>query len=154
MRSFQGLAGVALVGVVLLLSAACENEDSDILGLKELAETDIPTSLSRDVQPIFTQTCALSGCHAGSLPAANLILETGRLFDAQTGIVNVASDQRFGLMRVLPGDAESSYLVNKLEGTQGSVGGGGERMPVGLPPLSESAIDVVRRWIDEGALDN
>ena len=142
--------------MLLLVSftAACENDDDDLFKLQALAETDMPVGLARDVQPIFTQSCALSGCHAGAFPAANMSLEEGRLFDPQQGIVDVPSVERLGLVRVLSGDADSSYLVNKIEGTQAAVGGAGDRMPPGAAPLPDFAIDIIRRWIDEGALDN
>jgi hypothetical protein len=51
------------------------------------------------------------------------------------------------VLRVAPGDADASYLVQKLEGTA-AVGG---QMPVGSPPLDQATIDIVRAWIDSGA---
>ncbi len=56
--------------------------------------------------------------------------------------------------RVVPGDADGSMLVHKLE--DGLPDGGevcGDSMPLGvlLPP---SQIAVVRQWIDDGAMDN
>ena len=63
-------------------------------------------------------------------------------------LVNVASLQVQSLNRVTPGDADQSYLVQKLEGTAAS----GTRMPQGGPFLDQASMDVIRQWIDGGAL--
>jgi hypothetical protein len=45
--------------------------------------------------------------------------------------------------------------VNKIEGTQVAAGGSGGQMPAAgccLDPLTE--IDPIKRWIDQGAMDN
>lgn len=54
------------------------------------------------------------------------------------------------LLRVAPGDPDNSYLIQKLEGTA-SVG---EQMPLGMTPLPQASIDVIRQWILEGAVDD
>jgi hypothetical protein len=63
-------------------------------------------------------------------------------------LVNVASAEVPGTLRVNPGNPNSSYLVQKIEGTA-SVG---VRMPADGPPyLPQDRIDLVRRWIAAGA---
>jgi hypothetical protein len=54
---------------------------------------------------------------------------------------------------VEPGRPESSYLVNKLRGTQSSVGGLGELMPppAAGSPLTEEEILSIEAWITSGA---
>jgi hypothetical protein len=50
---------------------------------------------------------------------------------------------------VIPGDPDNSYLVQKLEGTQGIIG---QRMPrTGGPYLTSGQMLVIRRWIQLGA---
>jgi hypothetical protein len=49
---------------------------------------------------------------------------------------------------------DSSYLVHKIQGTQTTVGGSGQRMPLIGGPLTEDEIAVIRAWIAAGALDN
>jgi len=68
-------------------------------------------------------------------------------------MVGVPSQQS-SLLRVSPNLSEESYLVHKLDGTQGSVGGGGLQMPRNTGPLPESLRDMVREWIDAGALND
>jgi hypothetical protein len=108
-------------------------------------------TLSGDVQPIFTANCAFSGCHAGNNPALGQNLSAGQ---AYASIVNVTSQEVPDLKRVLPSFPDSSYLVHKIEGTQGSVGGSGGRMPLGGAALSADDIATIRAWITAGALNN
>ena len=87
-----------------------------------------------DIQPILTANCAFSGCHAGTQPQQGQNLSAGV---AYANIVCVQANERPGMMQVRPFEADWSYLVHKIEGTQGDVGGIGERMPLGLTPLTQ-----------------
>jgi hypothetical protein len=51
---------------------------------------------------------------------------------------------------VIPGNAEDSYLVVKLEGRQTI----GQRMPLGRAPLDSIDMGNLRNWIDRGAKNN
>jgi hypothetical protein len=108
-------------------------------------------TLSGDVQPIFTDNCASSGCHAGAQPQRGQNLSEGQAFP---NIVGVPSTELPSMNRVTPGDPEMSYLVHKIEGTQATVGGSGQRMPLGTGALPQSEIDIIRAWITDGAKDN
>ena len=48
---------------------------------------------------------------------------------------------------VIAGDAENSLLIHFIEGRRGEA----RRMPVGGRPLTAAEIQIIRRWIDEGA---
>ena len=66
--------------------------------------------------------------------------------------MNVPSRNKPGAMRVIPGDPENSYLIQKIEGAPGIVG---ERMPrTGGPYLTANQITIIRRWIELGAPNN
>lgn len=78
-------------------------------------------------------------------------LSAGRTLES---IVNVPSAQVPALARVRPTLPDSSYLVHKIQGTQGSVGGSGGRMPLGGGSLTPVEIELIRAWITGGALDN
>ncbi len=106
---------------------------------------------SSEVQPIFTAQCALSGCHAGPSPGGDMNLEQGQAYG---NIVNVVSSSVPTLKRVLPGFPDSSFLVHKIQGTQASVGGSGQRMPLTNCCLSQDQIDLIRSWITVGARNN
>jgi hypothetical protein len=65
--------------------------------------------------------------------------------------VGVASVEQPALMRVKPGDAADSYVVQKLEGAATITGA---RMPFGGPYLSQTLIDQLEAWINAGAPNN
>jgi hypothetical protein len=64
-----------------------------------------------------------------------------------SSLINISSFQEPTIVRVAVGDADNSYLIDKLEGTSIQ----GARMPRGGPFLDQATIDVVRLWIDSGA---
>lgn len=93
---------------------------------------------------VFTPSCAFSGCHGGPAPAQGMNLAAGQAF---ANIVGVPSMEVPALDRVEPGDPDSSYLVQKLEGTAAV----GARMPLGRPPIDSDLINDIRQWIADGA---
>jgi mono/diheme cytochrome c family protein len=95
---------------------------------------------------IFAQRC--TACHSGSAAEAGLNLSSATAYNA---LVNVPSSQRGGSIRVVPGNADGSYLVQKLLGDAGIVG---QRMPAGGPFLSTDQINLIRQWISAGAQNN
>jgi hypothetical protein len=62
-------------------------------------------------------------------------------------LVNAPSVEVPSLRRVSPGNPDTSYLIQKLEG-HAAVGG---QMPLGQTPLPQATIDVIRMWIANGA---
>ena len=94
---------------------------------------------------VFSVSCAVAGCHGGGTVQVGLRLDSG--FSA-TNLINVASPQDATRIRVVPGNASASFLIQKLEGTQTL----GDRMPQFGPYLSQATIDVIRQWIALGAL--
>ena len=92
---------------------------------------------------IFTPICSL--CHVGANAPQGLRLDAGNSYAL---LVNVASAEVPGLMRVNPGNPDASYLVHKIQGNAAV----GVRMPANGPPyLSQAQIDLVRGWISAGA---
>jgi radical SAM superfamily enzyme YgiQ (UPF0313 family) len=106
-----------------------------------------PVRFVPDLEPYLVATCALPDCHAGEAPAGNLSLEEGVGY---TELVNSASSQVPRLLRVKPGEPDSSYLEYKIEGTQSSVGGSGDRMPKG-GAIDPSMRQKIWQWIYGGA---
>ena len=101
-------------------------------------------SFSADIVPIFSQQgCASSGCHAPP-GEAGLVLSTS----PYNALVNVASSQT-GELRVIPGNANDSYLIKKLEGRASF----GQRMPVG-GQLGSTDLANLKNWINKGAKNN
>jgi len=97
-------------------------------------------SYSRQVQPLFNQTCALVGCHSQAETGDRLKLDSYQ-------------NLRFGIRGLpvfIPGNAASSELVGTIQGTWGGV----DRMPVGRNPLNQNQINGIRAWVNEGGRDN
>jgi hypothetical protein len=98
---------------------------------------------------VFGALC--SSCHGG--PASDVLEELPDAQDLSSAqasfdnLVGVASLEVPELLRVEPGDADASYLVQKLEGTAAV----GDRMPLTGGPLPASTIAAIRAWIEAGA---
>lgn len=98
---------------------------------------------TRDVQPIFTANCI--SCHGGNLAPD---LRAGSAFGA---IVSVQATCNTTLFRVVPSNAGSSVLMQRMDNTgAGSCAG---PMPTG-GVLNLPMRDIVRSWINNGALNN
>lgn len=95
-------------------------------------------------QNIFGAICI--ACHTGSTAPRGLRLDSED--NSYAFLVNHAADEVPELMRVNPGNPDDSYIIRKLEGAAGIVGG---RMPLGGPYLSQEQINTVRDWISNGA---
>ncbi len=103
-------------------------------------------SFAADIQAIFNANCVSGGCH-NATASAGLNLSQGQAYN---NLVNVDSTSEPTFKRVLPNDAQNSYLVMKIEGRQ-NVGG---RMPLNRTPLSTVQIQNIKNWINKGANQN
>jgi len=95
---------------------------------------------------VFTPICTL--CHTGAAAPLGLALDAGV---ARQNLVGVTSGEIPALVRVNPGQPDASYIVWKIEGRSGIVGG---RMPLDMQPLSAEQIAAIRGWISDGAENN
>jgi Protein of unknown function (DUF1549)/Protein of unknown function (DUF1553)/Planctomycete cytochrome C len=82
----------------------------------------------RDIQPIFEASC--TPCHFGEKPKAELRLNT----------------KSITMKQIVPGKSAESRLIQRVLGANGE-----KRMPLGGQPLSAAQIELLKRWIDEGA---
>ena len=149
----QKANAVALVAFAVLFASACDEKLSDLTG----PTPGLNVTFASIQQDIFSTTDSAGragciNCHTnagGRTPAAGMNLGPGFAYD---NIVNRASTGKPGAIRVIPGDPDNSYLVQKIEGAPGIVG---QRMPrTGGPYLTPGQITVIRRWIREGAKNN
>lgn len=92
--------------------------------------------------------CASGGCH-GTAELAGLRLSSGQSY---AEIVNINSTQT-SLKRVLPGNANNSYLYRKVvaKTNPGSFNISGSPMPIGGGALSQNQLAALAFWIDAGA---
>ena len=80
------------------------------------------------------------------------ISQTGNLSagNSYSQLVNVQAQFLFtDKMRVSPDSSSQSALILTL-----TTSNPGQRMPQGGTPLSSAVIDSIRKWIDDGALNN
>ena len=137
----------ALAVLYAIAVAACDEKLSDLTG---------PTP---NLEPTFRsiqQNIFEAGDPSGRVPCTQCHNAIGSLFNglnltnavAYSNLVNRSSVERPGILRVAPGDPDASYLIHKVEGRTGIVGG---RMPFNGPFLSGGQILVIKRWIELGA---
>ena len=100
--------------------------------------TPDPPSFHHDVRPILQAHCM--GCHQPAKAALDLDLtsHSATLLGSEAGEVVVAGD---------PGDSLLLEVVRSIDGEA-------PEMPPGDSPLSDAEVDVLRRWIEAGALDD
>ncbi len=141
---YLGLAAALFGGTV-----ACDESLSSLTGPTPGLEptfTSIQTLIFNQSDSSGRAACVQCHTSVGRTPSAGLDLTAGV---SHGRLVGVASGAKPGAIRVIAGDPNNSYLVQKLEGAAGIVGG---RMPRGSGPfLTEGQILVVRRWIELGA---
>jgi len=149
MRHFAVLAATFAVAAVTL---ACDEKLSTIAG----PTPNLEPTFSSIQKEIFETTDAAGRtacvtCHT----ASKLQFVAGLNLDhdvAYSQLVNVASREQPGLMRVAPSNPDASYIIHKLEGQAGIIG---RRMPYNGPPyLTDGQIQIIQRWITIGAPNN
>ena len=97
--------------------------------------SDERVSYTHDIKPLINKRCI--ACHGGVKRSGGFSL----LFREEA-----LDTTESGSPAIIPGDAEHSELMRRLVAHDPE-----ERMPYREEPLSEEEIDLLRRWIDEGA---
>lgn len=109
---------------------------SNALSFRVIGATTIVRSFANDVLPRLSQYGCI-GCHGGN----------GGLFvDTQPHLLQGGNHGP----AVIAGNADGSILIKKISTTPPF----GDRMPQGGPFLADSTIQVIKDWINQGALDN
>src|SRR5687767_12963530 len=89
---------------------------------------------ARDVKPILTSRCTT--CHGALKQKSDLRLDAAPL---------LAKGGKHGAI-IVPGKSGESRLIHAVTGTNGAT-----QMPEDGAPLKAEEIEVLRKWIDEGA---
>lgn len=89
----------------------------------------------QDVQPILKKSC--NGCHGAALQSGGLRLD-GKVATFRGGVSGPA---------LKPGSAKESVLYQRVMGM-----GEQARMPMGNKPLPAEQLEILERWINEGAV--
>jgi mono/diheme cytochrome c family protein len=101
----------------------------------EFSKGNETVSFKNDIAPLLLANCA--SCHGlGRRPSGRFNLTTfaGMLRGGDNG------------PSVLPGNPSESYITKKLLGT-----GGGQRMPANGDPFDDAQMELISKWITEGA---
>ena len=143
---------IPVIVAALALLTACDENLSKIAGPSPNLEPTF-TSIQRDIfeSADAAGRVACIGCHTstGRTPSGGLNLNHDVAYEQ---LVNLASRGKPAAVRVVPGNPDASYLVQKLEGASGIVG---RRMPfAGAPFLTDGQLLILRRWIATGAPRN
>ena len=147
--SRPALSLTILLAATLALTG-CDEKLSSIAG----PTPTLDPTFSSIQQSIFESTdsagrTACIQCHNSTILASGMSLDHAVAYD---NLVNARVHEKPGAIRVIPGNPEGSYLIQKLEGASGIVG---LRMPRNGPPyLTDGQILIVKRWIALGAPRN
>ena len=113
-----------------LLCAVC----IPLVGTTIAAET-APVSFHRQIRPIFQAQC--QGCHQPAKASGEYVM---------TDFSKLTAGGESGLAAIVPGKPQDSYLIDLITPRDGAA-----EMPQGKPPLPASDIELITRWITEGA---
>lgn len=137
----------------LVVSTVVGATVSDSVGLGTIVNAG-DVSFSAQVQPLLKTSCAKTSCHAGPILQGGLNLGSNADYAtviAATGNATAVVYPSTGGLVVQPGNSSISTLYLKLSATPPF----GTWMPPTLPsPLPEEQRNLIRDWIDQGALDN
>lgn len=128
------IVGILIIIFSIAIINGCKHEIINPNGDNSIDSTLYPGGIcfERDILPIFTSNCAMSGCHDVASQASGYILNT------YSSIVSKG---------IVPGNAANSKIYKVLIETDP-----GDRMPQQpLPPLTASQIAVIKNWINSGA---
>jgi WD40 repeat protein/mono/diheme cytochrome c family protein len=96
-------------------------------------------SYYNQVRPIFVANC--QGCHQPSNPSANYIM---------TEFKSLLAGGRSNKPAIVPHHPEKSHLVAQITPDEK----GAAKMPMARPPLPKEEIELIKRWIAQGAVDD
>lgn len=111
-----------IIGILLLVTG-CQSNHKDRI------------SFNQDIRPILNEKCMR--CHGGvkAMGGFNLLFEKTALGATESG-----------QPALIPGDHQNSELYRRITSDDPEL-----RMPLEAEPLNGREIDLIRRWIDEGA---
>ena len=132
-RFLRGVYALVAIGALVGTHATTRGEIPDGASLAEGHARDAPIDFQREIRPVL-EKC--SSCHGGVKKTAGLSVLSRELLLADTDADEPS---------VIPGDAAGSELIRRVSSSDVD-----ERMPPD-EPLSQSEVQLLRRWIDAGA---
>lgn len=105
-------------------------------------QTDVaqePVSYTKQVEPIFRQHCF--GCHQGAKQLGSYVM---------TDYQSLVKGGETGDAAIVPGKPDESYLIDQITPHDGVA----EMPKPPAKPISEIELELVRRWVAEGAVND
>jgi Carboxypeptidase regulatory-like domain len=132
--------GLLCLLAVFVMAGGCGGGDADEAGAPVAYE---------EVQAVF-EKYGCTGCHPGVNSSLDLTPES-----SYEQLVGIQALEDPTLYRVVAGDPERSFLYLKLGGAApvADIPAIGTRMPPRAPPIDPDDLDLLRRWILQGAKD-
>ncbi len=121
---------VICCGLALAVAGWCLTDLLPVDAVRGVVRVDY----RREIAPLLEQACYR--CHGASKAAGQLRLDVKQL--AMKGGISGEA--------IVPGNSAASLLLTRVRGE-----GGQARMPMGGEPLGAAQIELLRRWIEEGA---
>ena len=127
----------ALIASLLFIASGCSSDDESPTGSNGGGSTPSDTVFYSDLRLTFNNSCGSTSCHGGSSPQKGLTMTTyaGILAGSINGAV------------VIPGNSAGSELYLRVTGARTP------SMPFGQSLLPLSTRDLIKEWIDDGALE-
>ena len=128
---------LVLISYFPLGSALCRADESPSGDGESAAKG--PVSFEKQIEPIFQRNCY--GCHQGAKQLGSYLM---------TDFASLVKGGETGEPAIVPGKPDESYLIDQIT----SVDGVAEMPKAPAKPLSDVEVELVRRWISEGAKDD
>jgi hypothetical protein len=127
----------ALALALVVSMGACKDEITDP-NVDPIVFPAANISYSQQVELLFQQRCAIGGCHAGSTAQAGLNLSPPSYNNLMNHVPRL----------VTSGSSNNSLLIQRLDGRIQP------QMPFNSTPLNSNQLNGIKKWVDEGALNN
>jgi hypothetical protein len=125
--------------VLALSSIACDEQSSEV-----------PPTFTELRERVLTPGCVFATCHKSGATSAGMMNLEGTDDEVHARLVDVPAAGITGRIRVIAGDPDTSYVMEKLTSDTPAAG---ERMPLDAP-LEPDRIELVRAWIEAGAAND
>jgi WD40 repeat protein/mono/diheme cytochrome c family protein len=110
----------------------------DLAAKPKPAPSLLKVSYDKQIRPIFQAHC--QGCHQPAKAGGGFVM---------TAFDRLKKGGESGMPAVVPGKSAESPLVEKISPHDGKA-----EMPQDQPPLSGGELELITRWIDQGAADD
>lgn len=109
---------------------------------QEVEDPNAPTSYFKKIRPIFQANC--QGCHQPAKAKGDYVMT-----DFARLLAGGEDSAKEGTKAVVPKDPDKSLLVHQITPEKGEA-----EMPPKRAPLHDFEIQLIRKWIAEGAVDD